>query len=68
MAGLRRCMPELADKIRSQCRLGTAWAQAYLYTVAKTGGRGVAIGTDVNGAAGLPVRRFGRLPLLARKP
>ena len=60
MAGLRRCMPALADKIRSQCTgSGTAWAQAYLYTVAKTGGRGVAIGTDVNGAAGLPGPRFG---------
>ena len=60
MAGLRRCMPELADKIRAPCTgSSTSWAQAYLYTVAKTGGRGVAIGTDVNGAAGLPGPRFG---------
>jgi len=29
----------------------TSWAQAYLYAVAKNGGRGVAVGTDINGAA-----------------
>jgi microsomal dipeptidase-like Zn-dependent dipeptidase len=60
MAGLRRCMPELADKIPAPCTgSSTAWAQAYLYTVAKTGGRGVGIGTDINGAAALPGPRFG---------
>ncbi|MCU0500211.1 MAG: dipeptidase [Anaerolineae bacterium] len=60
MAGLRRSMPDLADKIPVPCTgSSTAWAQAYLYTVAKTGGRGVAIGTDVNGAAALPGPRFG---------
>ena len=53
-------MPELADKIPVPCAgSSTAWAQAYLYAVAKMGGRGVAIGTDVNGAAGLPGPRFG---------
>jgi microsomal dipeptidase-like Zn-dependent dipeptidase len=60
IAGLRRCIPELADKISTPCTgSSTAWAQAYLYTVARTGGRGVAIGTDVNGAAALPGPRFG---------
>jgi microsomal dipeptidase-like Zn-dependent dipeptidase len=60
MAGLRRCLPELAAKLSAPCTgSSTAWAQAYLYAVAKTGGRGVAIGTDVNGAAGLPGPRFG---------
>ncbi len=60
IAGLRRCMPELADKIGVPCAgSSTSYAQAYLYVVAKTGGRGVAIGTDVNGAAALPGPRFG---------
>jgi microsomal dipeptidase-like Zn-dependent dipeptidase len=60
LAGLRRCMPELADKIGAACTgSSTSYAEAYLYAVAKTGGRGVAIGTDVNGAAGLPGPRFG---------
>ncbi len=60
MAGLRRSMPKLAQKIPAPCAgSSTAWAQAYLYATAKMGGRGVAIGTDVNGAAGLPGPRFG---------
>jgi microsomal dipeptidase-like Zn-dependent dipeptidase len=60
IAGLRRCMPELAAKIPAACAgSSTSWAQAYLYTVAKTGGRGVAIGSDINGAAALPGPRFG---------
>jgi hypothetical protein len=60
LAGLRRCLPELANKVPTPCAgSSTAWAQAYLYAVAKTGGRGVAIGTDINGAAGLPGPRFG---------
>ena len=60
LAGLRRCLPDLAGKIPTSCTgSSTAWAQAYLYAVAKTGGRGVAIGSDINGAAGLPGPRFG---------
>ncbi len=60
IAGLRRALPELAGKVSEPCAgSSTAWAQAYLYAVAKMGGRGVAIGTDVNGAAGLPGPRFG---------
>ena len=60
IAGLRRGMPELAGKVpEPSAGSSTSWAQAYLYAVAKTGGRGVAIGTDINGAAGLPGPRFG---------
>jgi hypothetical protein len=55
-------MPDLKDKAPQPCPgSGTAWAQAYLYVVAKTGGRGVAIGSDINGAADLPGPRFGPL-------
>ncbi len=60
IAGLRRGLPELAEKIPEPCAgSSTSWAQAYLYAVAKMGGRGVAIGSDINGAAGLPGPRFG---------
>jgi hypothetical protein len=60
LAGLRRCMPELAEKITKPCAgSSTSWAQAYLYARAKMGGRGVAIGTDINGAAAMPGPRFG---------
>lgn len=60
VAGLRRTLPEQADKIPAPCAgSSTSWAQAYLYAVNKMGGHGVAIGTDVNGAAGLPGPRFG---------
>ena len=60
IAGLRRCVPELAGKVQNpSAGSSTAWAQAYLYAVAKTGGRGVGIGSDINGAAGLPGPRFG---------
>jgi microsomal dipeptidase-like Zn-dependent dipeptidase len=60
IAGLRKAMPELASKIKAPCAgSSTAWAEAYLYAVAKTGGKGVAIGSDINGAAGLPGPRFG---------
>ena len=60
IAGLRRGLPELENKVPEACAgSSTAWAQAYLYAVAKMGGRGVAIGTDINGAAGLPAPRFG---------
>jgi microsomal dipeptidase-like Zn-dependent dipeptidase len=60
IAGLCQAMPELADKVKAPCAgSSTAWAQAYLYALAKTGGKGVAIGSDINGAAGLPGPRFG---------
>jgi hypothetical protein len=60
LAGLRRCLPELAAKIPTTCTgSSTAWAEAYLYAATKMEGRGVAIGSDVNGAAGLPGPRFG---------
>jgi microsomal dipeptidase-like Zn-dependent dipeptidase len=60
IAGLRQAMPELASKIKAPCAgSSTAWAEAYLYALAKTGGKGVAIGSDINGAAGLPGPRFG---------
>ena len=60
IAGLRQAMPELADKVPASCAgSSTAWAEAYLYALAKTGGKGVAMGSDINGAAGLPGPRFG---------
>ncbi len=60
IAGLRRCLPDLAVKIPEPCASSsTSWAQAYLYAVEKMGGRGVAIGSDINGAADLPGPRFG---------
>ena len=62
MAGLRKAMPELADKVPNpSAGSSTSWAQAYLYVAAKMGGRGVAMGSDVNGAAALPGPRFGTL-------
>jgi microsomal dipeptidase-like Zn-dependent dipeptidase len=55
-----RCFPELVSKVPEQSAgSSTSWAQAYLYALAKMGGRGVGIGTDINGAAGLPGPRFG---------
>jgi len=60
IAGLRRCLPDLAAKIPQPCAgSSTSWAQAFLYAVNKMDGRGVAIGTDINGAAALPGPRFG---------
>jgi len=60
IAGLRRGLPDSARKIPEPCAgSSTSFAQAYLYALAKMGGRGVAIGSDVNGAAGLPGPRFG---------
>ena len=60
LAGLRRCLPELAHKVANpSAGSSTSFAQAYLYAVAKTGGKGVALGSDINGAAGLPGPRFG---------
>lgn len=60
IAGLRQAMPELASKIHATCAgSSTAWAEAYLYALAKMGGKGVALGSDINGAACLPGPRFG---------
>jgi microsomal dipeptidase-like Zn-dependent dipeptidase len=60
IAGLRRGMPDLASKIPEPCAgSSTSFAQAFLYAVAKMGGRGIALGSDINGAAGLPGPRFG---------
>ncbi len=60
IAGLRQAMPELARKIRASCAAtSTAWAEAYLYALVKMGGKGVAMGSDINGAACLPGPRFG---------
>jgi microsomal dipeptidase-like Zn-dependent dipeptidase len=53
-------MPHLANKVPISCAgSSTAWASSYLYAVEKMGGRGVAIGSDVNGAAAMPGPRFG---------
>jgi hypothetical protein len=53
-------IPEQAHKVPESCAgSSTAWATSYLYAVEKMGGRGVAIGSDVNGAAALPGPRFG---------
>ena len=53
-------VPEWGDKVPNSCAgSSTAWASAYLYAVKKMGGRGVAIGSDVNGAAAMPGPRFG---------
>ena len=53
-------LPHLGHKVPHPCAgSSTAWATSYLYAVEKMGGRGVAIGSDVNGAAGLPGPRFG---------
>jgi microsomal dipeptidase-like Zn-dependent dipeptidase len=60
VAGLRRCCPDQDTKITEPCAgSSTSWGQAYLYAVKKMGGRGVALGSDINGAAGLPGPRFG---------
>jgi microsomal dipeptidase-like Zn-dependent dipeptidase len=53
-------LPHLANKVPVSCAgSSTAWATSYLYAVEKMGGRGVAIGSDINGAAALPGPRFG---------
>jgi hypothetical protein len=36
-----------------------SFANAYLYALSHTGGRGLAIGTDANGLGGFPLPRFG---------
>ena len=53
-------LPHQANKVPVSCAgTCTAWATSYLYAVEKMGGRGVAIGSDVNGAAAMPGPRFG---------
>ncbi len=53
-------LPHLANKVPKSCAgTSTAWATSYLYAVEKMGGRGVAIGSDVTGAAAMPGPRFG---------
>jgi microsomal dipeptidase-like Zn-dependent dipeptidase len=48
------------DRVDNDCTASSkSWAQAYLYAVEKMGGQGVALGSDVNGLAGLPGPRFG---------
>ena len=57
---LTHVLPHLAGKVPQPCAgSSTSWAEAYLYAVEKMGGRGVAIGSDINGAAALPGPRFG---------
>ncbi len=53
-------VPEWGHKVPRSCAgSSTGWASGYLYAVKMMGGRGVAIGSDVNGAAGMPGPRFG---------
>src|SRR5260370_7203568 len=53
-------LPELAGKIAKSCSgSATSWAHAYLYAVEKMQGRGVGIGTDMNGFYKSPCPRFG---------
>jgi microsomal dipeptidase-like Zn-dependent dipeptidase len=60
MPDIGRVLPELENKVpRPSAGSSTAWAQGYLYAVKHMGGRGVGIGSDINGAAGLPGPRFG---------
>lgn len=48
------------DRVPNDCAGSSkSWAQAYLYALEKMGGRGVALGSDVNGLAGMPGPRFG---------
>ena len=53
-------VPEFGAKVpRPSAGSSTCWAEGYLYAVSRMGGRGVAIGSDINAAAGLPAPRFG---------
>jgi microsomal dipeptidase-like Zn-dependent dipeptidase len=53
-------LPELAGKVAKSCSgSATSWAHAYLYAVEKMQGRGVGIGTDMNGFYKSPCPRFG---------
>lgn len=53
---VRQWWPGLANDSAGSAK---SWAQAYLYAVEQMGGKGVAIGTDMNGLAGAPGPRFG---------
>lgn len=56
----RQAEPAVPDRGIADCAgSSTSWAQAYLYAVAKMGGRGVGFGSDCNGFAQLPAPRFG---------
>ena len=53
-------IPSLAGKVTQHCAgSSTSWAQAYLYATEKMKGRGVGIGTDMNGFYKSPCPRFG---------
>jgi microsomal dipeptidase-like Zn-dependent dipeptidase len=53
-------IPSLAAKVARHCAgSSTSWAQAYLYAAEKMKGRGVGIGTDMNGFYKSPCPRFG---------
>ena len=53
-------LPELAGKLAKSCSgSATSWAHAYLYAVEKMQGRGIGIGTDMNGFYKSPCPRFG---------
>jgi microsomal dipeptidase-like Zn-dependent dipeptidase len=53
-------IPALAGKIAQTCAgSSTSWAQAYLYAIEKMKGKGVGIGTDMNGFYKSPCPRFG---------
>ena len=54
---VRTCCPEVANDCAGSVR---SWAQAYLYALRRMGrDGGIALGSDVNGLAGLPGPRFG---------
>ena len=60
LTSLGNVLPELANKILDpNSGSSTSFGQAYLYAVKKMGKQGVAFGSDINGAAGLPSPRFG---------
>ena len=67
IAGLRRCMPELAGKVPEPCAgSSTSWAQAYLYAVAKMGGRGRGHRQRIStGQPGCPARALAPLQPMA---
>lgn len=51
---------EASGRVANDCAGSAAsWAQAYLYAVARMGGRGVGLGSDANGFNRLPGPRFG---------
>ncbi|HEX6556072.1 MAG TPA: membrane dipeptidase [Ktedonobacteraceae bacterium] len=53
-------VPSLAGKVTQHCAgSSTSWVQAYLYATKKMKGRGVGIGSDMNGFYKSPCPRFG---------